>query len=326
MNLRIKILTLVGLVLGIVAVLAIAAQRVLPRARVTARVVDEQGMPIPNVSVAFVFGRANNAGAIVKVEGLTNSEGLFAGEGYSDGGYGVTISKEGFYRSGLGAPKLIDIVDGRWQPWDPVATTVLRKVGNPVPLYAMRMQGDVPALDQPCGYDLEKGDWVKPHGKGEKADFMITTRRHYRAWMDFTAEAEIIFSEPKDGILQVEHPPEGKYSIFKWDRLAPENGYNGRHVIRIADTGGRFERSYDSNRRDRGYFFRVRTLEKEGRIVAANYGKIAGDIGIDPRGSKTCSINFTYYFNPTSLDRNLEWDTKRNLLQGLSYDQTPREP
>ena len=35
---------------------------------------------------------------------------------------------------------------------------------------------------------------------------------------------------------------------------------------------------------------------------------------------------FTYYFNPIPNDRNLEWDTKRNLFSGLTDMETPREP
>jgi hypothetical protein len=61
-------------------------------------------------------------------------------------------------------------------------------------------------------------------------------------------------------------------------------------------------------------------------IVSANYGRINGDIGIDPRDTKTCMILFTYFLNPTSLDRNMEWDPKRNSLSGLSWEDSPRQP
>lgn len=42
--------------------------------------------------------------------------------------------------------------------------------------------------------------------------------------------------------------------------------------------------------------------------------------------SKTCIISFFYYFNPTSLDRNLEWDMKKNLFSGLSDYEIPVAP
>jgi len=35
---------------------------------------------------------------------------------------------------------------------------------------------------------------------------------------------------------------------------------------------------------------------------------------------------YVYYFNATPNDRNLEWDTKKNLFGNLPPLQTPREP
>ena len=87
------------------------------------------------------------------------------------------------------------------------------------------------------------------------------------------------------------------------------------------------ERTFEITKdREQGYFFRVRTMEENGQIIAANYGKITGDIEIEARDSKTCYIAFTYYLNPTSNDRNLEWDTTKNLIPGLKSEETPREP
>jgi hypothetical protein len=74
---------------------------------------------------------------------------------------------------------------------------------------------------------------------------------------------------------------------------------------------------------DMGYFLRTRVkLDKDGNIVSANYAKIMGDIHVGPQGSAW----FTYYLNPTPNDRNLEWDPNRNLLQGLTNTETPRQP
>ncbi len=35
---------------------------------------------------------------------------------------------------------------------------------------------------------------------------------------------------------------------------------------------------------------------------------------------------FTYYFNPTPNDQNLEWDTKRDLFGNLGWEKTPNLP
>ena len=74
------------------------------------------------------------------------------------------------------------------------------------------------------------------------------------------------------------------------------------------------------------YFFRVRTVKQNDRIVSALYGKIKEGFQLAPSNSKTCKVKLAYYLNPTSLDRNMEWDPQRNLLKGLSYEETPRDP
>ena len=49
-------------------------------------------------------------------------------------------------------------------------------------------------------------------------------------------------------------------------------------------------------------------------MIEAYYGKIYGDINFEGSfmtGFKR--VKFLYYFNPESLDRNLEWDMKNNF-------------
>jgi hypothetical protein len=58
--------------------------------------------------------------------------------------------------------------------------------------------------------------------------------------------------------------------------------------------------------------FRVRTeMDQQGRIVNAQYGKIYGPFKF-AQGPKKL-VDFTYYFNPTPNDRNLEFDGEHNL-------------
>ncbi len=60
--------------------------------------------------------------------------------------------------------------------------------------------------------------------------------------------------------------------------------------------------------------------------MSALYGKMKGGFYISPDASNHGFIEFTYYLNPTPLDRNMEWDPKRNLFTGLSFEETPRDP
>lgn len=319
---KINILLAFGVLMA--ATFPALAQNGSPKARVTVRAVDEDGMPLDGVKIRLIFGAEHDARAVVPVEGVTGGDGLFTGEGYSDGGYGTRIEKAGYYPSGLAAPKLIDIQDGRWIPWNPVVTTVMRKVGNPVPLCAKTDWIEIPAVGEACGYDLEKGDWTAPHGKGAVADLIFFLQRRYASRRDFEVVVTLGFSGNEDGIQEATMPETGKYSQFKWSREAPNGGYESKLVTKFAHPeGGTYEQTASPSQ---NYFFRVRTETQGGHIVKAHYGKIAGGLQLAPANSKTCKIKLTYYFNPTPLDRNLEWDTTKNLIQGLSREETPREP
>jgi hypothetical protein len=299
-----------------------------PRVKIVLNVVDEDEKPVAGASVKFVFGEARNPKAVVNVQGVTDGSGVFTGDGHTDGMFGASVTKEGFYSSGVTTPPLNDILNGKSQTIS--AHSVLRPIVQPVALCAKRVQTEIPALDQSCGYDLGKGDWVAPYGKGERADFVFLVHRDYKDRFNFTVDASITFSQPLDGLVRMNSPTFARRSVFRWERVAPDSGYATPHLIHFKNhdprTGPEPEMTFDLNDRFRGYFFRVRTVGQYGRIKAANYGKVVGDIGIDPRESKTCQIFFTYYLNPTSLDRNLEWDTKQNVLTGLNDFAQPSEP
>ena len=315
---------------GFLALLTVAAstneiikQSEFSKSKVTAMVVDESHNPVNETMVTLFYCEARNPNAIVKVEGLTDKEGKFAGEGYCSGNYGVNIRKDGFYPSGLGAPQLTNLVNGKWLPWNPTCETTLRPIGKPVALYAKRVETKIPALDEPCGFDLEAGDWVTPYGIGMKKDFIFTLHQEWRSISDYDVHGEMTFKNPLDGIQETSIPDIGKNSVFKWQRLAPENSYVTNQALRNAwfpdGTGQPPVRSFKSQDVWQGYFFRVRTVEQNNQIVSAHYGKIRGGISVYPdKKSGKPKIVFTYYFNPTSLDRNMEFDPKKNLFKNLS--------
>ncbi len=73
--------------------------------------------------------------------------------------------------------------------------------------------------------------------------------------------------------------------------------------------------------KDSGLFLRLRTkLDENGEVVRANYAKLYGDptFSWNIRTGEG-AIHFRYvYFNPEVNDRNLEFDTDKNLLNGLN--------
>jgi hypothetical protein len=313
-----KILICVGALIGVAAVQQVGW----PVAKLTVRVVDEQKQPIEGASVKIGF-RSKLSDEDAFAVGETNKDGDFTAEGHSDKRLLADARKTGFYDSGSPGTVFGDPVAGKWQPWNPVAEIILRPIGTPVALYAKSVQADLPVLDKACGYDLEKGDWVRPYGKGGKADFIFTGHREFKARNDFDVRVELTFPNPHDGILETKLPAIGKNSRFRAERKAPMDGYNKNVEIRNAVQNGTF---IDTFEQTTPFFFRVRTVEEGGRIIAANYGKILGGLRLDGVNSQTCTILFTYYLNPTSLDQNTEWDTTKNLIPGLKPKETPREP
>lgn len=294
-----------------------------PLAKMTVRVISEQGEPISDAIVTIRFREAvafNKNGWSI---GKTDSQGNYVAEGrHNDMRLDASVGKEGYYGSGTSWIVFNDLVLGKLQPWNPVAEVSLRPIGNPVALYAKRVQTEIPVLERPCGYDLEKGDWVAPYGHGMIPDFIFTAHRQYTSRNDYEVRVQLSFSNPKDGILKTFFPKIGKHSAFRWEREAPQAGYEQPVLLREAVHGNTF---IDSFKEDDAHFFRVRAAGDNSGITG-NYGKISGGLRLYGANSQTCILKFAYYFNPISQDRNLEWNMKKNLFTGLKRDEVPVAP
>jgi hypothetical protein len=197
-------------------------------------------------------------------------------------------------------------------------------LSEPVAAYAKGVSAlTVPEIGKTFGYDLVIGDWVVPHGKGQKADFNFTfelTRPYTSPVKPFDALLIVTFSNEDDGIQSVIADPRSG-SVLHMPRYAPENGYEPQLLLRKYREEGK---AIVSNwREDQNYFFRVRTVKKDGRIVSALYGKIDGSISFDFFHSPTATIAFGYYLNPEPNSRNMEFDPKKNLLKGLKSTERP---
>ena len=108
-------------------------------ARITLRVVDSRGIPVPDadVEVAF-FHRGPHP-----VKGETDGNGFFTAEHMSESDVRFYASKEGyystqrnywFYREGKPCAE-----NGRWIPWNPTLEVVLKEKKNPISLPAKRV-------------------------------------------------------------------------------------------------------------------------------------------------------------------------------------------
>lgn len=316
-----KRLSFIAILLFVVAL--VAAQTLgQPTASITLRVLDIDGKPVigANVGAAFEVPKASGLGTkSVAKEGVTNEKGEYVASASTSSGYvSYGADKQGFYPTDNLKMTFQESKDGRWLPWNPTVEVVLKRIINPVPMYARKVNVEIPEIGKPCGYDLAVGDWVTPRGKGITNDFVFQAMRRFVSWEDFDSSVEITFSNKGDGLSAIrvaDKPNQG--SALRLPHNAPEGGYQAEIKMSIGRAPGAYQQQ--TAKEDMNYFFRVRTvLDGKGKVVSAQYGKIHGDFRLDPINSKTCAIVFTYYFNPTANDRNVESDPKRNLFENLS--------
>ncbi|MBN1522161.1 MAG: carboxypeptidase regulatory-like domain-containing protein [Candidatus Aureabacteria bacterium] len=304
----------------------------LAKAKVTIRVVDEEGLPVSEAKVTGGFFAIDELNEGKDFQGMTDEKGIVSFEGRTHGELSYRAVKEGYYPTSseyrdwfLGKG---EIKKGKWHPWNPTIEVLLRKIKNPVPMYAKRLTIDVPEKSAIIGFDLIKGDWVKPYGKGEISDFLFQATQTGDDWKNFEISLKLTFSNPKDGIqvykvnadsnedfpsqlkLPYKAPLEGyKYS---WSRKQGNNPETGTYNIK--------------KEKNINYIYRVRTaLDSNGNVVKALYGKIHGDFEIGGLKRPKLQLAFTYYLNPDGT-RNLEFDPKRNLFEGLSSLEEVTEP
>lgn len=289
-------------------------------AKVTLKVVDDDGRPVEGAMVGVSFERNTSQGTQVTTErGKTDADGFFTATGSGNGFVSFGAHKEGFYDSYYNhvfSEKSI----GRWQPWNPIVDVLLRKIEKPVPMYARNTKHsilEIPESNKDIGFDLAKFDWVIPYGSGSHADFIFHLKRRVVDRKDFDATLTITFSNKYDGIQSsLEELKDG--SQFKLPRIAPEKGYQNRLVLiewrNPADYN--VKRNFDFLASDMNYIFRVRSEEEDGQLKQGMYGKILGFIDFTAVHSKTAKIFFKYYLNP-DYTRNLEFDPNRNLFGPL---------
>lgn len=277
-------------------------------------VVDDQDEPVEGATVSMAFVVSDEDGEVV---GVTDSNGWFrAGTTSSDGGAYFGVSKPEYYPT-AGEYEFRETEGGRWTSGEKPIQVLLRFIEDPVPMYARNVQTTIPQENLFVGYDLEVGDWTRPHGDGRTRDLLFKFTKRYVAWSNFDVMLDLEFSNPNDGIQEVRWPFKSWLgSRLRLPRFAPENGYATNWSLGFgADPRTGY---YNVDRPDDiNYFFRVRTRTNEyGVITNAWYGKIHGNFSVEGYGTDQTGLKFRYYVNPDGT-RNMEFDPERNLSLNL---------
>jgi hypothetical protein len=286
--------------------------------KITIKVIDEQNRPVENALVTggfFCIAKKNIGGDF---SGHSDNKGFVSFQDYSHGELGYTIRKEGYYYTSSRYKGWLQldqgVKNGRWEPWNPTIEVKLKKIINPVPMYAKQVDTNIPVFDKGVGYDFEKGDWVVPYGKGITSDIIFSFTGKFIDYTDREESLSISFSNEKDGILEYMSDTV-QVSELRLPHEAPQEGYMNKSTLeKYIKPSGRKNMKIVQGQ---NYIFRVRSIvDKDGKIVKANYGKIHGGIEYGFDTEKTAGVIFTYYFNPDTT-RNLEFDPKRNLFTNL---------
>lgn len=292
--------------------------------KVTVKVVDQDGEAVTNANVgvsSFRYwdrsGQGFGKNVYDKYSERVDDNGVAVFECESKNGeLGIRVDAEGYYHSSWPVFRFDKVVDGRWHPHNPTVEYMVKKRKDPTALYAKTYlinHTSIPKKGEACGYDFEIGDWVAPYGKGGKADivFYLEVERD-NGVNDHDCTLKVTFSNEGDGFVSSPAPLK-QGSELRLDYLAPQDGFSPLLSIRAyIDPAERVR--YTGYARTQNYFLRVRTkLNENGEVIRANYAKVHGDFEFWHTGD----MKFTYYFNPTPNDRNLEFDPKKNLFTDL---------
>ena len=312
-------------------------------AHISAYVIDEiTHAPIPSIKVSASFSNDNGWKAWTESAPIyhdtqeTDVNGFCTLKGKTNigrAGCGVDKQGEKYYGAGgRGFHFTKKNIFGVWQPDNLVATIRLQRVEHPIPLFVKNVRpkvasGTFDGTNAVLRYDLVLGDWLPPEGKGECADLEIRTRLtidevlqvgKYKDWKKtfFTFSNTVRFPGEGNGCRAEMTSPTAGIKL----RNAPEAGYGktivNRFGVKRKIVGPNVnEAEYSDSNPNRCYYFRIRSrFDDKGNLVEAYYGKVYGDFNFHGRWDLGFrGVDFLYYLNPKSLDRNLEWDMKTNL-------------
>ena len=289
----------------------------------TITVVDEEGDPIHGAEVLFSYVNfKDEENIIVK----TDENGVAQSSGSAELRVNLRVTKEGYYdtrhHKSEGTSLRKDTNHDR--------KVLLRKIKAPTPLFARNIELRLPALEEKIGFDLKVADFVNPFGKGLVSDFFFVAEKNYTSSEIYSTRVNLLFENRHAGIqLDQNAQRGGKFfeSQFKSSRLGRLDGYE-KEASFVASKSAKD--GYKGSTNPAAYLVRSRVVEDDGgEVISCHYSKLRNSIKVSRGAGLQASlpvIEFTYYFNPTPNDRNLEFDPEKNLFKNLPRNEQVREP
>ena len=280
-------------------------------AKFTVQVVDDAKIPIGGVKIEARFAPAFNVSGEIK-SFITNTNGVAEVCGRTGGSVAIRATQDGYYGSEdeIGYIALGQGVKGnKWQPWNMIRTIILRPIKKPfaikIPVEGWRIAD---ATNQWIGFDLEKYDFIKPHGKGVVADMDIKVNWDGHRWPKSTGmDVSIHFPQKHAGGYYQDRLMS---SDFKDSYSAQTNAAYTKefrfYEYPVRNSRGEIIR-FDKKVFDKTKVLVVRSrcvIDEDGRLKEARYSQIS-NFRFSCEAAGVC-IMFQPIYNPTPNDTNLE--------------------
>ena len=326
-----KVLFIVGLIVvaGCRSAMGALFQR---DSTVRFKVMDFGDNPISNATVRintfkkWIPGEGFGRDVMMDIDGTTDTNGeasiVFLCKSMN---FSYSVRAEGYYGNGggIGFARTGSGFTLHQTQFETNLVVRLKPIVKPVPMFVCyRPQGIGRQLKYPgkarlgaWGFDLKIGDWIKPDGNGEVADFFVEySEEHLK--QDKAVDCALVFTNAVgDGCYVAKCTG----TSFRSDYAANTNAVYMKRLD-FDSWGKKYKGRYATELLDGDEYLVIRTRTKrdeEGRIISANYAKIYGPINF------CFGMNFISYFNPNENDPNLEADTNVNLMSGGAYFSKP---
>ena len=295
--------------------------------KVTFRIVDSLGTPVPGAHVEGAFFNNDEPGHTI--EARSDNDGLATLENKCVGDLRFYVSKDGYYQTDMRYWFLISgydcVKDGRWQPWNPTIEVRLKGKRRPVSMYAKRVKLKLPEKNIPFGFDCKAGDLVKPYGIGERVDIVFSYTLTVSPTDEWCFTNRLVISVPVGGIQSM--------GMDNWSELrsaheAPLTGFLESIAFYAESTGRGQKRTGVFFAEDRYLCFHTAQTDG-GKTGFPYFGKIYPDdfyYGETGNGDAGGMVDFTYYCSAVPDDRSLEFDGNNLFKTERQNTPQPKRP
>lgn len=279
-------------------------------AQVMIKVVDQDGIVVPDARIWGGFTCGGRIDDYVLVDGMTNTNGEFVAQGKCNEFLRVDVTKEGYYQSEIKVNFLRSkadprVVDGKWQPYGETRTVVMKRIRNPgrcvIPKQGGQFAWNIPVFGEWIGFDFEEFDWTSPYGRGKCEDVLLKFQgKCNKRFVDYEYEMEVCFTN----------------QLYAGAYVCDLAGYSDLKTQYCADTNGEFQTSFrfvlkkSSTQRvmecvgqNQYLVFRTRTkVDDGGKLKAAHYGSLQGMWSFGDKQMSVGDACFNIYENDTNIE------------------------